>query len=224
MPCVNTPCKHLQPKSMEQRTEHAKEFIGAFRPPFPVLMDSFVDSWQDPFLRTFSAWPERFYVFQYKKPVVGKDLVGAWFLRWWNMPSHVEGHRIDDIREWLSANVSRPVDVPPPLLRTTSEALQEKSRLDKVKEVFSAFDSEKRGVISREKMEDIFESLGYLPETSSGVFREVDIDRSGEINLEEFEAFFRTVHPRLQQELMKQGQLPHVADPVTPKKFVASAV
>lgn len=236
MPCVNSPCRHRQPKSIKQRAEHAKEFIADFRPPFPVFMDSFVDGWTDPFMATFSAWPERFYVFQYsvqsdetdlatragKGNEKGKDFNG-WCLRWWNTPCPEEGHRIDDIREWLNANVSRPVGGAPTLKRTTSEVLREERRLAKVKEVFKAFDVDNTGAISKERMEALFEGLGYLPETLSAVFKEVDLDRSGQISLEEFEAFFRGIHPSLQKELGKQGRLDHVAGPAQPRKLVSVA-
>lgn len=215
MPCVNRPCRHLQPKSLEERVEHAREFLESCRPPFPLVVDTFIDGWRDPFMHTFSAWPERFYVFQYH---YADDTCGRWCIRWWNTPSHIEGHRIDDIRDWLDANVSRPLGIPPPLVRTTSQVLQERRRLEKLQPVFEAFDVEKRGYISKEKMEAVFESLGYLPETSSVAFQQIDIDRSGDIDLKEFEVFFRTIHPKLQQELWRQSQLPHVAEPAQPQK------
>eukprot|EP00440_Ansanella_granifera_P009663 gb/GFBE01010469.1/.p1 GENE.gb/GFBE01010469.1/~~gb/GFBE01010469.1/.p1 ORF type:complete len:272 (+),score=45.38 gb/GFBE01010469.1/:1-816(+) len=241
MPCVNSPCRHYQPTTIEARAEHAREFIKNFRPPFPVFMDSYVDSWDDPFMSTFSAWPERFYVFQYfSDPDPGSDpgpdagqepdkTPGdaqpsfrvprtGWYIRWWNMPSPIDGHRIDDIRDWLSAEVKKPSVAPPKLLRTRSEQLQEEQRMARVQEVFKQFDGENRGLIPKEKMEPIFESLGYLPRTTSAAFQEIDIDKSGEINLVEFEAFFRSIHPRLQQELLKQNQLSHVAE--VPQKFV----
>lgn len=222
MPCLNSACRHVQPKSIEHRADHAKEFTNTFRPPFPVLMDSFIDSWQDPFLKTFNAWPERFYVFQrFRDPLASSEQPPCWVIRWWNMPSNLEGHKVDDIRDWLDANISRPLEVPPPLVRSTSEALQHEQRLGKVKEAFEALDTENRGVISKEHMAGLFQSLGYLPDTCGALFEEVDIDKSGDINLIELELFFRSVHPLLQKEILKHGLLLDVGGPAQAQQKTA---
>lgn len=222
MPCVNSPCRHYQPKSNEQRAKHCQEFIDTFRPDFPVLVDTYVDGWVDPFLHTFSAWPERFYIFQYYQEHPSLMEPG-WRLRWWNMPHPVEGHRIDDIRGWLEENATRTDGVPPPLTRTTSQVLQEKALTEKVRKIFADLAGEGGLSIGRDNMYVAFERLGYGTETAKAVFEEVDVDHSGHISLEEFEAFYRSIHPRLQLELMKQEDMHHVAGPREVRRFAVTA-
>lgn len=180
-------------------------------------MDIYVDGWVDPFLHTFSAWPERFYVFQYHQ---SEDWSG-WQLRWWNMPHPIEGHRIDDIRDWLELSVPRPVGVPPPLVRTTSQALQEQTQMAKVKEAFDFYDEEKNGVIGRDQMYGLLHRIGFRRDAVKAAFLEVDLDHSGAVDLEEFEAFFRSIQGKLSEQLMKQEKLHHVGGPVERRRFVA---
>lgn len=219
MPCVNSPCRHVQPKSIEQRAEHAREFIRDFHPPFKVLLDTYTDGWNDPFLKAYGAWPERFYVFQYCK----QDDGAGWKMRWWNAPDPLEGHRIDDIGEWLRTTVERS-DTPQPVLqrRTTSEALRAEAQLAKVREVFEAYDKEGRGVVDRGQTRTLLRSIGYIPEVFSRLFKELDIDKSGSLNLSEFEALFASIHPRLQEELQATAQLLHVGGPIQPEAAVAA--
>lgn len=217
MPCVNSPCRHVQPTTLEKRVEHAREFLETFRPPFDVLVDTYVDAWQDPFLKFFSAWPERFYVFQ---PI---DDASGWRLGWVNQPSELFGHRVDDIREWLEKNVERHVGAPPLLRRTTSVVLAEEARLAKVRQVFEVYEEKGKGYISRENMRNVLKSVGYMPELFRVVFAELDVDKSGTIDLRELEAFFSSVHPRLQQELLEQAQLRQAGGPVEPQPIAQVA-
>lgn len=202
MPCLNSPCRHTQPTCNEERAAHAREFLEDLHPPFDVLVDPYVDGWTDSFLSTFGAWPERFYVFQ-------ENTRSGWHLRWWNTPTPLDGHRIDDVREWLETNVN-PLSQPPLLRRTTSEQLREETRLAKVRDVFLAQDADGKGFISRDQVRQLIESLGYMKDPLDRVFAEMDVDRSGTINLQEFEAFYSSIHPRLQEELRAQAQLQHV--------------
>lgn len=216
MPCVNSPCRHVQPKDINQRAKHAQEFIKQFQPPFEVLLDTYKDSWNDPFLLTFMAWPERFYVFQKEGP-------STWAVRWANTPHPLEGHRIDDVGDFLRGNFVAGVTIPPPpLIRTTSQTLREDAQLARIKEVFASYDKEGIGTIDRNNTRELLKSIGYRPELFSVLFKELDIDRSGVLNLKEFEALFNSIHPRLQEELKNSALLLHEGGPVEPMHTTVS--
>lgn len=225
MPCVNSPCRHTQPKSIEQRAEHAKEFLRLMQPPFDLFLDTYIDGWLDPFLKMYTAWPERFYVFQ---PWLHCTPDGTssteWRLRWWNQPSHLQGHNLDDLREWLYEHVERPVPAaPPPLERTTSETLREETRTAKLREVFKAHDPEGKNFISSDALQSLLESVGYMPTTLEAILKEVDLDRTKTISLTEFEALFASIHPRIQEELRELAQLQRVGGPLQPRAAPAGA-
>lgn len=211
MPCVNSPCRHKQPASIEERLAHAKEFIETVHPPFEVLVDSYVDGWNDPFLKGYDAWPERFYVFQHVPEVNGQPF---WNLRWWNTPTALEGHKVDDIRKWLDSNIERPDTGPKPLRRMTSEELRADSNAQQIRKVFGMHDKQGTGMIEKNNMINLLSDLGYLPATCDKAFLEVDFDKSGTISLEEFEAFFAAMHASIQKQLLAQAELSHVGGPV----------
>jgi len=216
MPCVNSPCRHTQPKDIQQRAKHAQEFIKQFHPPFEVLLDTYVDGWNDPFLKRYAAWPERFYVFQQKHFERGPTV--AWHVRWANRPDTLEGHRVDDIGLFLRRSVQPGAPLaPPPLVRTTSQALHAEAQHARVKEVFASYDKEGNGTIDRNQTRALLKSIGYIPEIFSRLFLELDIDGSGSLDLKEFEALFNSIHPRLQEELQSTAQLHDVGGPVEPR-------
>jgi len=221
MPCVNSPCRHVQPKDIGQRLKHAQEFVKQFHPPFDVLLDTYNDGWNDPFLKTFSAWPERFYIFQRKVAANG----GNWSVSWANTPDPLEGHRVDDIGEQLRRIVSSKGEPPAPLplVRTTSQELHAEAQLARIKEVFASYDEEGNGILNRTQTRAVLKSVGYIPEMFSHVFREIDLDASGAIDLKEFEAFFNSIHPRLQDELESSAQLLHVGGPIEPVPCTVSS-
>lgn len=155
MPFLTSPCRHEQPKSDEHRRLHAKEFTDTFQPPFDMLVDPVVDGWNDPFLDSYSAWPERFYIFQPNLAVPP-----IWEIRWWDTPSTTQGHRIDDIRGWLEANVETE-----PHQRVLYDQLEEEAWLQKAGEAFSCEAEMQDGVqvLLPLRVPELFESLGYLP-------------------------------------------------------------
>ena len=55
------------------RLQRANEFMAEDQPPFPVL----VDTWADTFEQTFQAWPDKYYLITRDMQVLAKSTYGT---------------------------------------------------------------------------------------------------------------------------------------------------
>jgi len=63
----------VQPqKSFEERVERANTFVNDDSPPFPIL----IDTWENEFQEKFRAWPDKFYCINKEYIVVAKSTYG----------------------------------------------------------------------------------------------------------------------------------------------------
>eukprot|EP01104_Vermistella_antarctica_P013197 TRINITY_DN3962_c1_g1_i1.p2 TRINITY_DN3962_c1_g1~~TRINITY_DN3962_c1_g1_i1.p2 ORF type:complete len:132 (-),score=25.36 TRINITY_DN3962_c1_g1_i1:203-598(-) len=92
------PCKYNQPRDLQQRLAHASDYVRECRDSGsdrdgeqqskstrPLLVDGI----EDPFLRTYAAWPERFFIIRNGH----MELIGT--------PDENKGHLITEIRQCL---------------------------------------------------------------------------------------------------------------------------
>lgn len=66
----------LQPEPqvcLLDRLQRANEFLTEDQPPFPVL----VDTWEDTFEQTFQAWPDKYYLINRDMHVLTKSTYGT---------------------------------------------------------------------------------------------------------------------------------------------------
>lgn len=83
---VKQPARFTQCKTLEERIEHAKEFVKDKAYKIPLV----VDSMSDEFMDKYACWPERFFVLEKGKLVFKTDAIPD------------VGHRIEDLEAYLA--------------------------------------------------------------------------------------------------------------------------
>jgi hypothetical protein len=78
---------YAQPKSLEDRVAIARDFVGKFAWPIPMLVDR-VENRAD---ELYAAWPERFYIVDEHGIITYKGAVGP------------DGYHPDEVEAWLGA-------------------------------------------------------------------------------------------------------------------------
>ncbi|CAF0905883.1 unnamed protein product [Rotaria sordida] len=101
-------------------------------------------------------------------------------------------HYDDDVRSFTTSIASRSSISTIRSGSTTTEVGQE--QIDQIRDAFAVFDKEMTGSITTEQFSKVLEDLGYnVPESELSTFiNQLDIDKSGTIEFEEYLSFMLT--------------------------------
>jgi len=80
-----------QPKTLEERQAIARRFVAQHSFKLPIVLDSMNNT----FMKTFAAWPVRFFVIQNGKLALKAQPIQAQF-----------AYNIGDLEEWLTASTA----------------------------------------------------------------------------------------------------------------------